>query len=54
MISIGKGFFEFPFSSVEDLRKLLVGESWDLKPKVLWLLSWSPNFNPNIVLNLNA
>lgn len=54
MISIGRGFFEFSFSSIEDLRRVLAVGSWTLSPGILTLFSWTPDFRPNLVKQTNA
>lgn len=46
MVSLGKGFYEFSFSSPPDLRNVLSIGSWSLKPGILHLSSWTPDFNP--------
>lgn len=48
MIPLGKGFYELSFSSSEDLQSEWSIGSWQLKPGILRLSSWSPDFNPNI------
>ncbi|XP_019447356.1 PREDICTED: uncharacterized protein LOC109350589 [Lupinus angustifolius] len=48
MISLGKGFYEFSFSSLEDMRTICSVGSWNLKPGILRLFLWSPDFNPNL------
>lgn len=53
MIPIGKGFFEFYFSSVEELRKVWFVGSWSLDHAVLRLFSWSPDFNLSMVRQTN-
>lgn len=49
MIPIGKGFFEFSFASLEDLRRVLAVGAWSLSPGILRLFSWTPDFSPNWV-----
>lgn len=46
MTSLGKGFFEFGFSSQEDLRSVWTVGSWSLNPGLLRLSKWCPDFNP--------
>ncbi|XP_019430033.1 PREDICTED: uncharacterized protein LOC109337508 [Lupinus angustifolius] len=48
MISLGKGFYEFSFLSLEDMRTICSVGSWNLKPGFLRLFLWSPDFNPNL------
>jgi len=40
MASLGKGYFEFEFSSLDDLS------AWNLSPGLLRTFSWTPDFNP--------
>ncbi|KAF1880119.1 hypothetical protein Lal_00022248 [Lupinus albus] len=47
MISLGRGFYDFSFASLEDMRMVCSVGSWSLKPGILRLSLWSPNFNPN-------
>ncbi|MCI06020.1 pectin acetylesterase, partial [Trifolium medium] len=46
IMSLGKGFFEFTFSSLEDLRRIRSAGSWSLAPGLLKLFAWAPDFNP--------
>lgn len=46
--SIGKGFYEFSFSNIEDLRRVRSVGSWALNNGFLKLFAWSPDFNPSI------
>ncbi|KAE9600797.1 putative RNA-directed DNA polymerase [Lupinus albus] len=45
MISLGRGFYEFVFSSIEDMRTIWATGSWNLKPGILRLSLWTPDFN---------
>jgi len=45
--SLGRGFYEFVFSSDEDVKHVRAVLSWSLKPGFLKLFAWSPNFNAN-------
>lgn len=54
MVSLGKGFFEFSFSSSEELQSVWTVGSWYLKLGVLRLSSWNPDFNPNIQKQTHA
>lgn len=47
MTPLGRGFYEFNFSSVEDLRSVWPIGSWNLSPGFLRLFQWSQDFNPN-------
>ena len=46
MTSIGKGFFELSFSSIEDLRRVRHVGTWNIKPCILKLFTWTKDFNP--------
>ncbi|XP_019434368.1 PREDICTED: uncharacterized protein LOC109341034 [Lupinus angustifolius] len=48
MISLGRGFYEFAFASMEDMRTICAVGSWSLKPGFLRLSLWSPDFNPSL------
>ncbi|XP_019447216.1 PREDICTED: uncharacterized protein LOC109350434 [Lupinus angustifolius] len=47
MLSLGKGFYEFSFSTMEDMRKICSIGTWNLKPGILRLFLWTPDFNLN-------
>jgi hypothetical protein len=46
--SIGRGFFEFTFSSLEDMKRVRSVGSWSLNPGVLKLFAWSKEFNSSM------
>jgi hypothetical protein len=46
--SLGKGYFEFSFSSVEDVRRVRAVNSWNLNPGFLKLFPWTKDFNPSV------
>lgn len=48
LISSRRGFYEFSFSSIEDLRCVQSVGLWNLKPGNLRLFSWTKDFNPNV------
>ncbi|GAU13228.1 hypothetical protein TSUD_245980 [Trifolium subterraneum] len=48
VMSLGKGFYEFSFSTLEDLRSVRSISSWNLAPGVLKLFAWTSNFNPSM------
>ncbi|OIW02047.1 hypothetical protein TanjilG_21096 [Lupinus angustifolius] len=48
MISLGRGFYEFSFSSIDDMRSVYVVGSWNLKLGLIRLFLWTPDFNPSI------
>jgi hypothetical protein len=52
--SLGKGFYEFSFSSLEDVQSIRSVNSWNLDPGILKLFAWSKDFNPNIQQNSSA
>lgn len=45
MIPLGRGFFEFRSSCANDLRSVWSNGAWNLKPGLLRLSRWSPDFN---------
>lgn len=47
MTPLGKGYYEFFFSSHDDMRRLWSSGSWSLGSGTLRLLQWSADFNPN-------
>jgi hypothetical protein len=52
--SLGKGYYEFCFSSLEDVRRIRSVVSWNLSPGYLKLFAWSGDFNPNVQRNTTA
>jgi hypothetical protein len=52
--SLGKGYYEFYFSSLEDVRRVRSVVSWNLNPGFLKLFAWSGDFNPNLQRNTSA
>jgi len=46
--SLSKGFYEFSFSNIEDVRRVRSINSWKLEPGYLKLFTWSRDFNPNL------
>ncbi|XP_019459895.1 PREDICTED: uncharacterized protein LOC109359652 [Lupinus angustifolius] len=48
MISLGRGFYDFAFSFIEDMRNVCAVGSWNLRPGLLRLSLWTPDFNPNL------
>jgi len=44
MVPLGRGFFEFRFSCVDDLISVWSNGVWNLKPGLLRLSRWSPDF----------
>jgi len=45
--SNGRGFYEFSFSSVEDMRRVRLIGSRNLDPGFLKLFAWTKDFNPS-------
>lgn len=54
VISIGKGFYEFCFIYVEDMRRVRSIGSWNLNPEILKLFSWSKDFKSTLLLEQNV
>lgn len=54
MVSIGRGFLEFSFSLVEDLRRVLTMGAWTIGPGMLRLFLWTPDFYLNRVKTMNT
>lgn len=52
--SIGRGYYEFVFSSLEDVKRVRSVPSWNLNPGVLKLFAWSQDFKPNLQNNSTA
>jgi len=52
--SIGKGFYEFVFSSIEDARRVRSVSSWLLNPGYLKLFPWTKDFSPTLQTNTSA
>lgn len=48
---LGKGFYEFTFSNLEDVRRVRSIASWNLNPGFLKLFPWTKDFNPKIQNN---
>jgi hypothetical protein len=54
VISLGKGYFEFTFSSLEDVRRVRSIPSWNLNPGILKFFAWTKDFNPRSQHNTSA
>jgi hypothetical protein len=54
VISLGKGYFEFNFSTLEDVRRVRSVPSWNLNPGFLKLFVWTKDFNPRMQHNTSA
>ncbi|XP_019432709.1 PREDICTED: uncharacterized protein LOC109339680 [Lupinus angustifolius] len=46
MISLGWGYYDFSFSSLDDMRSVYAVGAWNLHPGFLRLYLWTPDFNP--------
>jgi len=51
---IGKGFFEFTFSSLEDLKRVRSIGSWNLSLGFIKFFAWTRDFSPNTQQNTSA
>ncbi|GAU37091.1 hypothetical protein TSUD_395130, partial [Trifolium subterraneum] len=54
MVSLGKGYIEFIFSSLDDLSAVRSIGFWNLSPGLLRTFAWSADFNPFTVQPTNA
>ncbi|MCH97558.1 hypothetical protein A2U01_0018553, partial [Trifolium medium] len=54
MLSLGKDYYEFAFSSLEDVRRVRSIASWSLNPGILKLFAWTKDFNPRTQQNCSA
>jgi hypothetical protein len=54
VISLGKGFFEFTFSTLEDVRRVRSIPLWNINPGMLKLFAWTKDFNPRLQHNTSA
>lgn len=52
--SIGKGYYEFVFSSIEDARRVRSVNSWFLNLGHLKLFPWVRDFKPSLQSNTSA
>jgi len=46
VLHLGRGFFDFKFGSVEDMRKVWAMRAVNLKPGILCFFSWTKAFKP--------
>lgn len=51
---MGKGFYDFSFSCLEDVRRVRCANTWNLKPGSLRLFPWSKDFVPSNVQHTSA
>ncbi|KAK2441919.1 hypothetical protein QL285_013152 [Trifolium repens] len=54
IISLGRGYYEFTFSSLEDVKRVRSVPSWNINPGILKLFAWSRDFNPKLQQNTSA
>jgi hypothetical protein len=54
LTSLGKGFFEFSFSTLEDMRCVRSVSAWNLSPGLLKLFAWTTDFNPGVQKQTSA
>lgn len=54
MTSLGKGYYEFSFSSMDDQRSVWSMGSWSLKPGFICMSSWTPDFKPSVQRQTHA
>jgi hypothetical protein len=52
--SLGKGFYEFTFSSLEAVRRVRSITSLNLIPEFLKLFFWTKDFNPKLQQNTSV
>jgi len=52
--TIGKGYFEFSFTCLEDLKWVRSTAAWNLNPDVLKFFAWTKDFNPKIQNSTSA
>jgi hypothetical protein len=50
--SLGRGFYQFVFSTLEDVRRVRSIASWNLNPGMLKFFAWSKDFNPRLQQNV--
>jgi hypothetical protein len=52
--SLGRGYYEFVFTTLEDFRRVRSIASWNLNPGFFKLFAWSRDFNPRVQQNSSA
>ncbi|CAK8569098.1 unnamed protein product [Lathyrus sativus] len=52
--SLGKGYYELSFSTLEDVRRVRSISSWNLNPGFLKLFPWTKDFNPSFLKQSSA
>lgn len=52
--SLGKGYYEFCFSTLEDLKRVRSNASWNLNPGILKLFSLTKDFCPSLQTSTTA
>jgi len=54
VMSLGKGFYEFSFSFLKDVKRVISIASWNLNPGILKLFTWTRDFSPNVQSSSSA
>lgn len=54
MLSLGRGYYKFFFTSEIDLRSVWASDTVNLKPGVLRLFEWAKDFNAQTQRNTHA
>jgi hypothetical protein len=52
--SLGKGFNEFIFTRLEDVKRVRSVASWNLSPGIMKLFSWTKDFSPSVQNSTSA
>jgi hypothetical protein len=52
--TLGMGYYEFTFSSLEDMRRVRSIGSWNLNPGFIKFFAWTRDFNPRTQQNTSA
>jgi len=52
--SLGKGFYEFTFTRLEDVKRVRSIASWNLSPGILKLFTWTKDFNSSVQNSTSA
>jgi len=51
---LGRGFYEFTFSCLDDVKRVRFIASWNLNPGILKLFAWTNDFSPSLQNSLSA
>jgi len=54
VMSLGKGFYEFTFTCLEDVKRVRSIASWNLNPGILKLFPWTKHFHSSVQNNSSA